>query len=112
MNKSDSTITLKFECKEFQWESGKSLLQMLELMGFVKEVFPLHGMLASIFHKITSTYARTMTILEFSFIDEIKRKQLLRSWALNCWDFTRQPIDEIYAYFGTKVYTYVLLAAF
>ncbi|KAF7134902.1 hypothetical protein RHSIM_Rhsim08G0230700 [Rhododendron simsii] len=80
VNKSDSTLTLKFDCKEFQWESGESLLQMLELRGFVKQVFPLH--------------------------DETKRKQLLRSWAFNCWDFTRQPIDEIYAYFGTKIATY------
>lgn len=38
------------------------------------------------------------------FIDETKRKQLLRSWALNWRDLTTQPIDEIYAYFGTKVY--------
>ncbi|KAI8544559.1 hypothetical protein RHMOL_Rhmol08G0306700 [Rhododendron molle] len=80
VNKSDSTLTLKSDCKEFQWESGESLLQMLELRGFVKQVFPLH--------------------------DETKRKQLLRSWAFNCWDFTRQPIDEIYAYFGTKIATY------
>ncbi|KAI8538794.1 hypothetical protein RHMOL_Rhmol09G0131400 [Rhododendron molle] len=43
--------------------------------------------------------------------DETKRKQLLRTWAFNCWDFTRQPIDEIYAYFGTKVKADVLLAA-
>jgi hypothetical protein len=35
--------------------------------------------------------------------DEIKRKQLLRNWALNWLDFTWQPIDEIYSYFGTKV---------
>lgn len=52
-----------------------------------------------------------MTILECWPIDETKRKQLLRSWAFNCWDFTRQPIDEIYAYFGTKVKADVLLAA-
>ncbi|XWS12038.1 hypothetical protein CRYUN_Cryun37aG0056200 [Craigia yunnanensis] len=52
----------------------------LELEGIVKQVFPLH--------------------------DETKRKKLLRSWALNCWDFTSQPIDEIYAYFGTKIAVY------
>ncbi|KAG5554574.1 hypothetical protein RHGRI_012214 [Rhododendron griersonianum] len=80
VNKSDSTLTLKSDCKEFQWESGESLLEMLELRGFVKQVFPLH--------------------------DETKKKQLLRTWAFNCWDFTRQPIDEIYAYFGTKIATY------
>ncbi|ONM38865.1 Anoctamin-like protein [Zea mays] len=38
--------------------------------------------------------------------DEIKRKQLLRNWALNWLDFTWQPIDEIYSYFGTKIATY------
>ncbi|KAI8543214.1 hypothetical protein RHMOL_Rhmol08G0199700 [Rhododendron molle] len=80
VNKSDLTLTLKSDCKEFQWESGESLLEMLELRGFVKQFFPLH--------------------------DETKRKQLLRIWAFNCWDFTRQPIDEIYAYFGTKIATY------
>ncbi|KAG5548880.1 hypothetical protein RHGRI_014291 [Rhododendron griersonianum] len=63
VNKSDSTLTLKSDCKAFQWESGESLLEMLELRGFVKQVFPLH--------------------------DETKRKQLLRTWAFNCWDFTR-----------------------
>ena len=36
-------------------------------------------------------------------IDEKKRKKLLHSWALHWWDFTNQPIDEIYSYFGTKV---------
>lgn len=41
--------------------------------------------------------------MSFGSIDEIKRKKLLHSWAL-CWrDFTSQPIDEIHAYFGTKV---------
>lgn len=38
-------------------------------------------------------------------IDEIKRKKLIHSWALHWRDFTDQPIDEIYAYFGTKVIT-------
>ncbi|XP_057505111.1 anoctamin-like protein At1g73020 isoform X1 [Actinidia eriantha] len=80
MNKGDSVLTLKYDSKEFHWEPGESLLQKLELEGVIKEVFPLH--------------------------DEIKRKQLLRSWALNGWDFTRQPIDEIYSYFGTKIATY------
>ncbi|GFY97137.1 hypothetical protein Acr_11g0014430 [Actinidia rufa] len=80
MNKGDSMLTLKYDSKEFHWEPGESLLQKLELEGVIKEVFPLH--------------------------DEIKRKQLLRSWALNGWDFTRQPKDEIYSYFGTKIATY------
>ncbi|PPD71606.1 hypothetical protein GOBAR_DD31497 [Gossypium barbadense] len=80
VNKKNSDVTLKFDGKEIQWEAGKSLLQRLELEGIVKQVFPLH--------------------------DEIKRKKLLRSWALNWWDFTAQPIDEIYAYFGTKIAVY------
>uniref|UniRef100_A0A1D1YCF0 Anoctamin-like protein Os01g0706700 n=1 Tax=Anthurium amnicola TaxID=1678845 RepID=A0A1D1YCF0_9ARAE len=41
-----------------------------------------------------------------SFSDETKRKPLLRNWALNWLDFTWQPIDEIYSYFGTKIATY------
>ncbi|MBA0748936.1 hypothetical protein Gogos_002910 [Gossypium gossypioides] len=80
VNKKNSDVTLKFDGKKIQWEAGKSLLQRLELEGIVKQVFPLH--------------------------DEIKRKKLLRSWALNWWDFTAQPIDEIYAYFGTKIAVY------
>ncbi|GFZ04235.1 hypothetical protein Acr_16g0008590 [Actinidia rufa] len=80
MNKGDSVLTLKYDSKEFHWEPGEPLLRKLELEGIIKEVFPLH--------------------------DEIKRNQLLRSWALNGWDFTRQPIDEIYSYFGTKIATY------
>ncbi|KAL6996390.1 hypothetical protein U1Q18_006518 [Sarracenia purpurea var. burkii] len=80
VNKGKSVLTLRSDSKEFDWESGESLLRKLELEGIVKEVFPLH--------------------------DEIKRKQLLRSWAFNFWDVTRQPIDEIYSYFGMKVATY------
>ncbi|XP_022715088.1 anoctamin-like protein At1g73020 [Durio zibethinus] len=80
VNKNNSDVTLKFDGKEIQWEAGESLLLRLELEGIVKQVFPLH--------------------------DETKRKKLLRSWALNCWDFTSQPLDEIYAYFGTKIAVY------
>ncbi|XWS16255.1 hypothetical protein CRYUN_Cryun34aG0069300 [Craigia yunnanensis] len=80
VNKKNSGLTLKFDGKEIQWEAGESLLQKLELEGIVKQVFPLH--------------------------DETKRKKLLRSWALNCWNFTNQPIDEIYVYFGTKIAVY------
>ncbi|OMO70883.1 Anoctamin/TMEM 16 [Corchorus capsularis] len=80
VNKKDSDISLKFDSKEIQWEAGESLLQRLESEGIVKQVFPLH--------------------------DETKRKKLLKSWALNCWDLTKQPIDEIYAYFGTKIALY------
>ncbi|KAL5975562.1 hypothetical protein ACLOJK_019886 [Asimina triloba] len=70
-------VTLTFDGKEFMWEIGESLLKKMELEGIVKQVFPVH--------------------------DETKRKLLLRKWALNWLDFTWQPIDEIYAYFGTKV---------
>nr|CAB3474031.1 unnamed protein product [Digitaria exilis] len=80
VNKTNSEITLKFDDKEFHWKENESLLTRLESEGVVKQVFPLH--------------------------DEIKRKQLLRNWALNWLDFTWQPIDEIYSYFGTKIATY------
>ncbi|KAL6956796.1 hypothetical protein U1Q18_042650 [Sarracenia purpurea var. burkii] len=85
VNKGKSVLTLRSDSKEFDWESGESLLRKLELEGIVKEVFPLH--------------------------DEIKRKQLLRSWAFNFWDVTRQPIDEIYSYFGMKVNVDMVLVA-
>ncbi|KAL5227124.1 hypothetical protein ABZP36_015389 [Zizania latifolia] len=80
MNKTNSIIILKFDDKEFHWSQNESLLSRLEDEGVVKLVFPLH--------------------------DEIKRKQLLRNWALNWHDFTLQPIDEIYSYFGTKIAIY------
>uniref|UniRef100_A0A0E0E677 Anoctamin transmembrane domain-containing protein n=1 Tax=Oryza meridionalis TaxID=40149 RepID=A0A0E0E677_9ORYZ len=80
VNKTDSDITLSFDDKEFHWTQNESLLTRLEVEGIVKLVFPLH--------------------------DEIKRKQLLRSWALKWFDFTWQPIDEIYSYFGTKIAIY------
>ncbi|MCL7036085.1 hypothetical protein MKW94_024605 [Papaver nudicaule] len=80
VNKTDSDVALRFCNKEFCWKRGESLLKRLETEGVVKHVFPLH--------------------------DEIRRKQLLRTWALNWLDFTWQPIDEIYSYFGTKVATY------
>lgn len=38
----------------------------------------------------------------FMISDEQKKKEMLRSWALNFWDVTRQPIDDIYLYFGAK----------
>ncbi|XP_015866251.3 anoctamin-like protein At1g73020 isoform X2 [Ziziphus jujuba] len=79
-NKRQTAITLKYDGKEFKWEVGECLLQKLETEGIVKRVFPLH--------------------------DETKRKKLLYSWALHWWDFTNQPIDEIYSYFGTKIAVY------
>ncbi|XP_018679019.2 anoctamin-like protein Os01g0706700 isoform X1 [Musa acuminata AAA Group] len=80
VNKTDSDMMLLFDGKEFQFRRNESLLKMMETEEVVKQVFPTH--------------------------DEVKRKQLLRTWALNWLDFTWQPIDEIYAYFGTKIATY------
>ncbi|KAI9107890.1 hypothetical protein K1719_021226 [Acacia pycnantha] len=45
-------------------------------MNIVKKVFPLH--------------------------DKKKRHKLFKSWAFHWWDFTNQPIDEVYSYFGAK----------
>lgn len=79
-NKGKSAVILKHDGKELRWEVGERLLQKLEYEGIVKQVFPLH--------------------------DETKRKKLLHSWALNWQDFTNQPIDDIYSYFGTKIALY------
>lgn len=80
VNKTNSEISLKFDDKEFYWKQNESLLRRLEDEEVVKLVFPLH--------------------------EEVKRKQLLRNWALNWHDLTWQPIDEVYSYFGTKIATY------
>ncbi|KAJ4787385.1 Anoctamin-like protein [Rhynchospora pubera] len=80
VNKTDSNIALKFNDKDIKYEKNESLLKRLEIEGVVKQVFPLH--------------------------DEVKRKQLLRKWALNWLDFTWQPVDEIYSYFGSKIASY------
>lgn len=80
VNNSKSVITLKFDGKEIHWETGENLIQKLESENVVKQVFPLH--------------------------DEKTRKKLLRTWALHWWDFTSQPIDEIYSYYGAKIAVY------
>lgn len=80
VNKTQADLTLWFDGEEVQFQRKESLLKTMETKGIVKRVFPMH--------------------------DEQKRKQLLRSWALNWLDFTWQPIDEIYSYFGTKIATY------
>ncbi|KAF9616033.1 hypothetical protein IFM89_027972 [Coptis chinensis] len=77
INKTESVVTLMYNNKVINWRPGESLVKKLESEGIVKKVFPLH--------------------------DETKRKQLMRTWALNWLDMTNQPIDEIYTYFGTKV---------
>ncbi|KAL4194479.1 hypothetical protein AMTRI_Chr05g59500 [Amborella trichopoda] len=79
-NKTGATVKLMTNTKEFEWRTGESLLKRMEAEGIVKQVFPLH--------------------------DEKRRKQLVRNWALNWLDFTSQPIDEVYSYFGTKIATY------
>ncbi|XP_030972736.1 anoctamin-like protein At1g73020 isoform X3 [Quercus lobata] len=80
VNKSKSAVTLTYDGKEFCWEVGENLVPKLESVHFIKQVFPLH--------------------------DEMKRKKLLKNWALNWWDITDQPIDEIYSYFGAKIAIY------
>ncbi|KAK3009325.1 hypothetical protein RJ639_014466 [Escallonia herrerae] len=80
VNKSNSVIILRSNCKEIYWEPGEPLIRKLESEVIVKEVFSLH--------------------------DEEKRKRLLRSWALNWWGFTNQPIDKVYSYFGPKIAIY------
>ncbi|KAL8230308.1 hypothetical protein R6Q57_000085 [Mikania cordata] len=80
INRSDSAIILKSDHRDIRWEPGEPLLWKLEKEGIVKEVFPIHV--------------------------EVKRKQLLKCWALNWRDFTNQPLDEIYAYYGAKIAIY------
>lgn len=80
VNKTEADLTLMFDGKELQIQRNESLLKRIEDEGIVKQIFPLH--------------------------DEKKRKQLLKNWALNWLDFTSQPIDEIYLYYGTKIATY------
>ncbi|XP_010911891.1 anoctamin-like protein Os01g0706700 isoform X2 [Elaeis guineensis] len=57
-------------------------------------------------HLIYRIVNRTEADLTLKFDDEKKRKQLLKNWALNWLDFTSQPVDEIYLYYGTKIATY------
>ncbi|KAL2243264.1 UNVERIFIED_CONTAM: Anoctamin-like protein [Sesamum indicum] len=77
VNTGKSIVVLKSDCTGVDWRPGESLLRKLEAMRIVKEVFPLH--------------------------DERKRKQLLKSWAMNWLDFTSQPIDDICSYYGIKI---------
>lgn len=85
VNNSESNLLLRFEDKQFCWEPQESLLQTCESRGIVKQAFPLH--------------------------DEKRRKQLIRSWALNWWDCTTQPIDDVQLYFGTKIALYFAFLA-
>ncbi|WCJ39610.1 Anoctamin-like protein At1g73020 [Euphorbia peplus] len=80
VNKSKLPTSLKWDGKEYLWKVGESLMQRLEFEGVVKQVFPLHV--------------------------EFKRKKLLREWVLNWRNFTKQPIDSMYSYFGLKIAIY------
>ncbi|KAG6575489.1 Anoctamin-like protein, partial [Cucurbita argyrosperma subsp. sororia] len=80
VNENQSAVTLKCDEEEFQWKVGESLVRTLESKKIVKQIFPLH--------------------------DEIRRKKLLGNWALNWWNLTGQPIDEVYSYFGAKIALY------
>jgi anoctamin-10 len=37
------------------------------------------------------------------FSDEAQRKELVRKWPFNFLGGTKQPLDDIYSYFGLKV---------
>ncbi|KAJ8774096.1 hypothetical protein K2173_009527 [Erythroxylum novogranatense] len=80
VNNSKFAATLRLDDKGFLWGVGESLVKRLESQGVVKQVFPLH--------------------------DEVKKKQLLKSWVLNWRDVTNQPIDDMYLYFGLKIAVY------
>ncbi|KAK1264474.1 Anoctamin-like protein [Acorus gramineus] len=80
VNKTEAAIPLKFDDTDFEWDVNESILERMESEGIVKLVFPIH--------------------------DEMKRKKLLKDWALNLLAITWQPIDEIYSYFGIKIATY------
>lgn len=45
MNKSKSAVTLKYDGQEFCWEADENLVRKLESVDFIKQVFPLHGMI-------------------------------------------------------------------
>ena len=64
-----------------------------------------HCMVGFSNQEIVCMWAINLTLMKMilSLIDEIKRKNLIHNWALQWRDFTNQPIDEIYSYFGTKV---------
>lgn len=82
INSTQEEVALRFfdETKESIWKPGESLLSRLMSEKIVKEVLILH--------------------------EESKRKVLLHNWALKWGDFTSQPIDSIYSYFGPKVAIY------
>ncbi|CAN6441501.1 unnamed protein product [Victoria cruziana] len=80
VNSTDLAVTLRFGEDLYEWHKGESLLKVMESVGIIKKIYPIH--------------------------DERKRKKLLRSWALNCCAFTSQPIDDIHSYFGTKIAVY------
>lgn len=82
VNPTDKDVVLRIsgETKELIWKPGESLLSKLMSTKVIKDVLILH--------------------------EENKRKELLHNWALKWGDFTSQPIDSIYSYFGPKVAIY------
>jgi len=60
--------------------TSESLVKKLQDTGVIKEIMPLH--------------------------QEQQRKWLLEHWAMRWMDFTSQPLDAVYAYFGAKVAIY------
>lgn len=104
VNTGESAVVLRSDTKEEHWKPGESLVRKLEAMGIVKEVFPLHGTIISyVFIVVRKHFRYCKQLLSMFFLDEKKRKQLLRSWAMNWSDVTQQPIDDICAYYGMKV---------
>ncbi|CAH8331501.1 unnamed protein product [Eruca vesicaria subsp. sativa] len=102
-------VTLKLDGRELCWAAGESLVRRLESEGVIKQMFPLHGKSHLIYLWLQAV--QTLELLKILlrkhlFVDELKRKELLKTWALNWWNLTNQPIDQIYSYFGAKIGVY------
>lgn len=76
----DEIILKRHDSEKLIWKPGESLLSKLMSEKVVKDVLLLH--------------------------DENERQHLLHNWAWKWTDFTSQPVDSIYAYFGPKVAIY------
>ncbi|KAH9611421.1 hypothetical protein KSS87_016012 [Heliosperma pusillum] len=109
VNKSKGTVSLQYDRKNFFWEPWEPLLQRLEKESILKQVYPLHGTGKFVIAELLTYCVFELSIkygIPLMVTDERKKKSLLRSWALNWWDLTAQPIDDIYLYFGTKIAIY------
>eukprot|EP00250_Pteridium_aquilinum_P007824 c17468_g1_i1 orf=165-2180(+) len=76
----DVAFRIPGETKKLTWQPGESLLSKLMAAKVIKDVLILH--------------------------EDKKRKELLHNWAFKWGDFTSQPVDSIYLYFGPKVAIY------